>query len=619
LDGAFLAPRAAMRTTAFSLIFLLLSASASAQVTGTVVDDITDEPIAEAAVSIQASDIETSTDETGAFNLLDAAGQGLVVVAGAKGYFYASAVATTPASGLELRLEPVPQLDDPWYTFQSPERCRTCHQQQYDEWYGSPMSKAGLNTWVYDIFNGEGTGTTELPGFIYLRDSVHADENPASECASCHQPEPWTRTPFTALGNFDAPTPGMMHGVACDMCHRIANIDISKPNFPGIYPGVVTLTRPSGLDANQKVMYGVLGDVTYSQNGWMRASYQPQLKSEICAACHQDKNDPDLSGNFESEDAVISEPTYLEWLASDYANPDSEVHAECVDCHMPATGAAAACDRVSLKRPAGDVRSHRILGTSPEFLENALTMTMNARIEGDSLEVGVAIENDQTGHHVPTGVTIRNMILLVEAWQEADGTALEYTGTQTIHPLGGVGEGGAAEGYYADLAGKLYGKINIAENGTSPTFFTDAVAIVEDNRIPALATDETSYSFDVPADAGEIRVRARVIYRRSWRALVDGKQWAYDGHGNPLEDIEPPHFGHLMAIAEKTFNEATPEPDGGVPDAGTPDAGSPDGGLPENDSSGGCSVPASPRSGSGMVWLFWVLAIRFVYRRTKRR
>ena len=194
-----------MRTFILLVLFLLPTSLVGAQVAGMVVDDLTDEPISEAVVSVQASDIETSTDPTGAFSLADATGQGLTIVAGSKGYFYSSAIVTSPESNLELRLEPVPQVDDPRYTFQPPEKCRSCHEEQYQEWKGSPMSKAGLNTWVYDIYNGEGTGTTELPGFIYLRDSVHADDNPESECASCHQPEPWAREPFTALGDFDDP------------------------------------------------------------------------------------------------------------------------------------------------------------------------------------------------------------------------------------------------------------------------------------------------------------------------------------------------------------------------------------------------------------------------------
>jgi MYXO-CTERM domain-containing protein len=166
----------------------------------------------------------------------------------------------------------------------------------------------------------------------------------------------------------------------------------------------------------------------------------------------------------------------------------------------------------------------------------------------------------------------------------------------------------------------LYGKINRAapippqEVGTSPTFFTDAVEIVNDNRIPALATDTSNYTFALPAENGDIEIRARVIYRRSWRALVDGKDWHYDGHGNPLEDIAPPHFGHLMASAEKTLSNGSPMPDGGVPDGGAPDGGAPDGGT-DNGSSSGCSVGRTSTPSPALLAL--LLAATLLTRRRK--
>jgi hypothetical protein len=70
-----------------------------------------------------------------------------------------------------------------------------------------------------------------------------------------------------------------------------------------------------------------------------------------------------------------------------------------------------------------------------------------------------------------------------------------------------------------------------------------------DNRISALETDRTQYSFAVPSEGGDIDVKARLVYRRSWRFLVDAKQWTEDGHGNALADIAAPHFGHLMEEA----------------------------------------------------------------------
>ena len=204
-----------------------------------------------------------------------------------------------------------------------------------------------------------------------------------------------------------------------------------------------------------------------------------------------------------------------------------------------------------LLRDPETIRSHTILGTTPEYLENAVELSMEAELIGDTIEVGVDITNSLTGHHVPTGVTVRNMILLVEAWREADDLPLEHVGKQTVHELGGVGD--PAEGYYAGLPGKYYSKVNHDANGDGPTFFTDATGIVFDNRIPAMATDSTSYTFAVPDGGGTFRVRARLIYRRAFRFLVDAKQWTENGQGEPLEGVLPPHFGHLMEMTEQVL------------------------------------------------------------------
>jgi hypothetical protein len=168
---------------------------------------------------------------------------------------------------------------------------------------------------------------------------------------------------------------------------------------------------------------------------------------------------------------------------------------------------------------------------------------------GGNLEVEVAVNNSGTGHHVPTGVTVRNMILLVEAWRESDGQALASTGAQVVHDLGGVGD--PAQGYYAGLPGKYFAKLNHDQAGAGPTFFTDAVGIIFDNRIPALGVDVTNYSFTAPAADDTLQVRARLIYRRAFRALVDAKGWTEDGHGEPLEDVLPPYYGHLMEETER--------------------------------------------------------------------
>jgi MYXO-CTERM domain-containing protein len=606
--------RHAPRLSALALV-LALAAPAAGQVSG-VVRDEANQPVADAIVTLQASDKETLTDAAGAYSLPSVTGKDLVIVAAKRGHYYGSVTVTAPVTTADVQLEQIPTTNDPAYLIKAPESCASCHDEQFAQWKDSPMGKAGANTWVYDVYDGTGTPGGQ-GGFVYTRDSVLSAKNPASECAACHQPELWWNKPYSPLDPLKSNTQAMGHGVSCEVCHKIANIDETKPNFPGLWPGVVDVTKPGGTPFKQ-VMFGTLKDVTYAIDNTMKAAYQPQLKAAVCAACHQDKNDPDEDGDFEEPNGVVSEPTYQEWLDSPYADPKSPKHATCVDCHMKPTPSPQACTMQfpPLKRPAGDVNSHAFPGTTPEFLENAVTLSLDAVKNANSIEVDVTLENDQTGHHVPTGVTIRNMILLVEAFREQDGLKLEHTGKEVVHELGGVGD--PEQGYFAGLPGKLYAKVNGDAANKGPTFFTDATSILWDNRLPPLGKDSTHYSFALPADGGKLVVRARLIYRRSWRALVDAKKWTTDGHGKPLADVTAPHFGHLMEQAEQVFDlpcdaGACLSPDGGVGGTG----GTGGGAKPGSDDGGGCGCRAAGGD-SAALWGM-LAALAFVLGVARRR
>jgi hypothetical protein len=538
----------------------LFTAAANAQVgvSGTVVNATTLQPVDGATVTLQATDVATTTDANGAFSLPDAQGSDLVIVGSLREFYYGSVTVSSPATGVRIYMEPVVHGNNPNYTFQEPLVCGFCHPDQYDQWNGSPMSQAGTNTWVYDIYDGSGS-PGGMGGFVYTRDSVHAGSHPNSECASCHQPEPWVEQFGKALDPIGNLSNGSLHGIGCEVCHKISDVDENQTNYPGIWPGIVTIDRPDDPLIEHQVTYGVLGDVSYESPMMMRPSYNPELVAETCAACHQDKNDPDGDGDFEEANGIISEPTYLEWKASPYSDPADPMYATCVDCHMPAFGATNVCASGSYTPPDRDpetIRSHAILGTTPQYLENAVELFVDSERDTTGIEVSVEVLNSLTGHSVPTGVTIRNMVLLVEAVRASDGQPLTHLGSQTIHALGGVGN--PAQGYYAGLPGKLYTKHNEDANGNGPTFFTDAEAIRFDTRIPALASDVTSYRFDSPPGTGEIEIRTRLIYRRSFRFLVDAKQWTTDGHGNPLADVQAPHYGHLMEEVTTTSQELGP-------------------------------------------------------------
>ncbi len=520
---------------------------------GVVRDGSTELPIAEAIVTLQATTIRATTGPDGSYSLTIPDTDSATIVAAYQGYYNQSALYNSgDSTTIDISIPMVPHGDDPSYQFRTPQSCSVCHPKQYEQWTDSPMAKAGLNTWVHDIFNGTGT-PGGMGGFVYTRDSVFSETNPSSECASCHQPEPWIEDPFSRMENPTDPgypSIGTVHGISCETCHKIAEVDVAKINFPGIFPGAVEFTRPEGPLYNQ-VMYGLLGDVDFSLPTTMRGSYNPQLAAETCGSCHQDAADPDENHSYTG---VISEPTYLEWAGSSYSDPKSEHYASCVDCHMPAEKDTQVSILMDLGREFGTVRNHRILGTTPEFLENAAEMTIESSTVGSQLSIDVSIFNKYTGHHLPTGVTVRNMILVVEAFDDTTGSPLAFTGDQVIHDLGGIGD--PSQGYYAGMPGRYFGKVNHDANGNGPTFFTDATGITFDNRIPALETDHSNYTFEVPANA-QVRVQARLIYRRAFRSLVDAKSWTQDGHGNPLADVAAPHYGHLMEHYDATIAVCT--------------------------------------------------------------
>ncbi|GJQ25344.1 MAG: hypothetical protein HBSAPP02_03760 [Phycisphaerae bacterium] len=536
------------------VVFVLVSSDAlqAEQITGYVLRQGDFAPIAGAKVTLQATTTHVFTQADGSFTLPVRAGTERVIVGAAKGYFNAGVTLTPPASGVQIFLEPVPQDDDPAYAFREPiEACGFCHPNQFNEWNDSPMARGGLNTWVHDIYNGMGT-PGGLGGFVYTRDSIYAPTNPNSECASCHQPESWIPAPFSRMeGPQDPnyPSPAAAHGISCSVCHKVANVDVSRIDFPGIFPGAVLFTRPAGQFPNE-VMYGMLGDATYNVPTLMRPSYQPQLAAEVCGACHQDRSDPDENHTYTGP---ISEPTYTEWAQSPYSDPQSPMYANCITCHMPPTEHTTLCEVIwpPLERQVGTIRSHDIRGTTPLFLENAVSLGMTTSVVDSELTVNVTLTNTGTGHHVPTGVTTRNMILLVEAWPDGGDPItdlLPLANGPTVHILGGVGN--PAQGHYGGRPGKLYAKVPHDAQNNFPAFFTDATGNIFDNRIAALESDATQYTFSLPQTSGDVRVRARLLYRRAWRALVDAKQWTQDGHGNPLSDVAPPHYGYLMEMAE---------------------------------------------------------------------
>jgi hypothetical protein len=170
-----------------------------------------------------------------------------------------------------------------------------------------------------------------------------------------------------------------------------------------------------------------------------------------------------------------------------------------------------------LPRDPNRIHNHRMPGAQDEeLLQNAVTMTTTARLEGDKVFADVSITNDKTGHHVPTDSPLRHLILVVRA-TDADGHPLPLLDGPVLPDW---------TGGYAGQPGKTYAKILREEwTGQSPSgAYWRPFEIVEDTRLAAFATDVSEYSFAAP-DNGEITVEAQLYFRRAFQELMDQKGW----------------------------------------------------------------------------------------------
>jgi len=83
-------------------------------------------------------------------------------------------------------------------------------------------------------------------------------------------------------------------------------------------------------------------------------------------------------------------------------------------------------------------------------------------------------------------------------------------------------------GNHAGQPGKGYAKIlQDAITGESPVInYWKPTLILSDNRIPARATDVTSYAFTLPSDRGSARVTATLIFRRAFQSIEQARGWS---------------------------------------------------------------------------------------------
>ncbi len=526
-----------------TLTAILSMPLAPGTLTGQVVDQ-DGAPVAGAQVSIQATTRTALTDAEGRFSMsgLDN-GQPLTVSAWKDKYYCAGqASVIPPASGIHLVLRLVQTNDNPTYTWVPPtgeNSCYSCKPGVTQVWLDNDAhGKSAVNPRFLSMYNGTDLqghhspltryadtrdyGRVPLPPDLsqpYFGPGYKLDfPTTAGNCAACH-------IPGAAIDNPYGVDPNQVSGVDkfgihCDFCHKIGGVLLDpQTSLPyAEMPGVLSLDlrRPFPADKQRyQLFFGTFAD----DNVPMEDTRLPLIsQGQFCAACHY--------GIFWN---TLVYNSYGEWLQSPYSDP--KTGKTCQDCHTPSPTLLdgkpltnVAPGKGGVERDPLAIHAHTFPGASSlPLLQNALTMTVDARRPAGQLSVTVKITNDKTGHDVPTDLPLRHLILLVEA-TNPQGQPLTFLQGETVPIWGGVGD--PAQGYYAGLPGKVFAKV-LAELWTelSPSgAYWNPTRLVSDNRLAPYASDTSLYVFGMPAQ-GEATIHVRLIYRRAYRSLADQKDW----------------------------------------------------------------------------------------------
>jgi len=464
--------------------------------TGTVVDQ-DGSPVSDATVLFGGrSDTQVLTDASGVFTIWytpEGSGEPAIVAA-KEGYRAIADEFFDATSVITLTLRRISEVDNLAYVYQDPgdgenvllEDCTHCHTSFVADFVQSGHAESARNPLLHDLYAGVASGhdsdscvqaggtwaSGHVPGTegdtvekCYLGGGVLPDLNP--QCGGvaqlpCDAPGAAAPSEFGACADCHAPgingvaggrdlhdAHGLAYdmGVHCDTCHKVRDIDMTRP--PGVGQRLV-MGRPSepggAMFEWDPVYYGPLIDVP---NVAMGGSYQPKFELAVfCAGCHEQEQPALVPGTVLAPEWTAGLPThstYSEWQQGPY----NQEATQCQFCHMPANTELhnavdlSTPDNASITfgftRDTEDIRQHVFRGPlqgSPRLIDTAVYVSLALATEGDELVVDTSLTNLGCGHAVPTGEPMRALVLVVEA----DGACgpLTPSAGMTVPDIGGA-------------------------------------------------------------------------------------------------------------------------------------------------------------------------------------
>lgn len=505
-------------------------------------------PVARARVRIAGEEEYTLTSQQGEFEL----GTGhirtnsLKLTAGKEGWFSNGRQVATAGHIGEIGLYPLPRGDQPDYQFASPRACAQCHTKLADYWSQAKMASTTSNPKLHDLYYGR-----DVSGQTGVRPGYKLD-NPGKEgnCASCHAPSAAaTPTRSKDLLNILRSKQTEWNGISCDYCHKIRKV-IKDKDRPSLTKPV--LKRQAPIRGRSFLVLGPLDDVV---NPAMSASFSPLYdQGSYCSSCHSHIEKTSAAGGWDrsrvytdsewegfglnTDSSLPIQTTYQEWKNWQEQLPagDPDKGKSCQDCHMSWRKDMLPYDHYlvegfakrsgwATKRSPENINPHVFEGTSETQLKSALSMEVSGEISNSTLKATVYITNAKGGHWVPTGETMRSLMLTVKAVDSSGQPLKPLTGTR-LPDWTGTGDG--KEGDFKGRPGAVFARVLEDGEGNLHVPFWKATAVAFDTRIRPKQTRTLEFTFALEDPLDEPTVKAGLIYRPVVAPLARAKGWSIE-------------------------------------------------------------------------------------------
>jgi hypothetical protein len=501
-------------------------------------------PVENARVRISGAQSFTLTDRQGRFELKAAhsPGERLIVAAGKEGWFNNGQIASFSGRTRDIFLNPVYLDDRADYRFISPVTCSQCHVKLTRYYDQSKMAHTTSNPKLLNMYYGTDAFNRKGIGPGYKLDNPASDGN----CTTCHAPSAAGLIPASQdLINVLRSPRTEWDGISCDYCHKVRKV-IKDKSKPSQYTAVQERQTP--VQGNSILVFGPYDDVIAPP---MAASYNPLFdQGQFCSLCHSQSKTlkkgsaRDSSKIYSAEEweafglkgktAIPIQTTFQEWkqwqdqLAADDANKGKK----CQDCHMSWRKEMLPYDNYVVDgnarqmwgtfRSPEDIHPHQFDGGTATQLKTALALELEGEVSGDKLTVNAYVTNTNGGHWVPTGETMRSVMLLLKA-TDSDGKPLKMLKGSKLPDW--TGKGKVADGNYAGQPGAAFARVLGDDQGHLQVPFWQATRIVSDTRIRPKKTVTYTFEFLIEDPEDEPRAEARLIYRPVIRPWAEIKNW----------------------------------------------------------------------------------------------